>query len=228
MQHCLWCMADLEQTLTWKNVLIPEQHAPICDACEHLLEQIAAPHCQICYRTFDTPLCPDCEKWRAYYQGADPLKRNVSIFTYNHFMKAVMTKWKYRGDYELVRIFKQYFLDQFKNEFLNNNMQPILIPVPLSKERLYDRGFNQAAALARLLGMKIGQPFLRNENEKQSKKTRMERMTSTNPFTLRYPVMEPVVLIDDIYTTGRTIRHAAELLREHGCREIYSFTLIRG
>jgi len=53
-------------------------------------------------------------------------------------------------------------------------------------------------------------------------------MSSTNPFQIQEIVNGRVILLDDLYTTGRTLHHAANVLKEHGATEISSFTLIRG
>src|SRR5690625_1097913 len=68
----------------------------------------------------------------------------------------------------------------------------------------------------------------RIHSEKQSKKTRSERLSADNPFVAAKKVNKPVILVDDIYTTGTTLRHAATLLKEQGCPEVYAYTLIRG
>jgi len=51
---------------------------------------------------------------------------------------------------------------------------------------------------------------------------------TVNPFNLVKSLNNPVLLVDDIYTTGRTLRHAAQLLKEAGCQEVYALTLCRG
>lgn len=62
----------------------------------------------------------------------------------------------------------------------------------------------------------------------QSAKDRQERLATPQPFVLEESgpfVGQRIVLIDDIYTTWRTLYHAAELLSNKGCQEIISVTL---
>ena len=108
------------------------------------------------------------------------------------------------------------------------------VPIPLSKERLYERGFNQAAELARLLPVAPHEVLKRVVHEqKQSKKSRTERLRLEAPV-FRF-IGDPsvirgreIVLIDDIYTTGATVRRAAKVLLENGAASVCSMTVARG
>lgn len=140
-------------------------------------------------------------------------------------MKDIMAKWKYRGDYELVNMFKAGMEKRFKDNFHKQVLT--LVPIPLSKTREQERGFNQAEALAGLLGLPMIHALARVRNEKQAKKSRAERLQSKNPFQLKHRMDTPVLLIDDLYTTGTTLHWAAFLLKSAGCPKVYSFTLIR-
>jgi len=143
-------------------------------------------------------------------------------------MKEIITMWKYRGDYILGHIFQADMKQYFKQHYDTHNEQMIAVPIPLSNDRLYERGFNQAEMLADFLSVRIENVLTRTMNEKQAKKTRLERIMTVNPFNLVKSLNNPVLLVDDIYTTGRTLRHAAQLLKEAGCQEVYALTLCRG
>src|SRR5699024_3859120 len=101
------------------------------------------------------------------------------------------------------------------------------IPIPLSKERLEERAFNQATLIGNLLGDVDESLLIRQNNDKQSKKTKQERINSSNPFKVTRKITENILLVDDIYTTGSTLRHAAKLLKENSAKEVKSFNLIR-
>jgi competence protein ComFC len=142
-------------------------------------------------------------------------------------MKDLIAKWKYRGDYKMAEVFIDGFESAFKKQFsfLKN---PVMIPIPLSGERMEERAFNQAKQLAQFLPGETVEVLSRKHSEKQSKKSRVERMSSDNPFLAKGPIYKPAILVDDIYTTGSTLHHAAERLKEKGCPAVYGFTLIRG
>ncbi|WP_404454317.1 ComF family protein [Virgibacillus necropolis] len=225
---CLWCNEEIILTMTWSNfLLLPTQRA-LCVNCAEGLEIISGSRCSICSRSYDEAICPDCQKWRKQTNGEDIILKNYSIYTYNTAIQAMITKWKYRGDYCLGDIFKDSFIKSFEDVFGFLAKESVLVPIPLSQERLNERGFNQAKMLTDFLPMEKREILTRVHGEKQSKKTRYERITAQNPFSLNETVKKVVILVDDIYTTGTTLRHAARLLREAGCPGVYTFTLIRG
>lgn len=149
----------------------------------------------------------------------------MSLFHYNEFLKETIAKYKYRGDYAIASAFSSYIkVALAKLEF------DLLVPVPLSSERLYERGFNQAEALAECAGFSCNDILARVHSEKQSKKSRKERMTITKIFQVKSPDFvtgKNILLLDDIYTTGSTIRNAAKELRLAGANSVQSFTLAR-
>lgn len=228
MNYCLWCDEELIVHTNWGNVIHLQKQQKLCPLCIAKFKKITGNRCTICSRPSGNKTCEDCEKWKSIYAGNDPLDRNVSLYSYNHFMKEMIAKWKYRGDYILGEVFRREWLIHFMKSYSTLKKQAAIIPIPLSDKRLIERGFNQSQLLASFLNLKQMEILKRIHSEKQSKKTRIERMMSENPFTLTKPITKPVILIDDIYTTGRTIRHAANLLKINGCPKVYAYTLVRG
>lgn len=144
-------------------------------------------------------------------------------------MREIVARWKYRGDYIIGKIFRHYIEETFTKSFRQAKQEYVIVPIPLSKERLKERKFNQSLQLCKFTTSTNILDVLRAYyNEKQAKKSRSERILTKNPFYLTKPINKSVILVDDIYTTGRTIRHAAELLHSKGAPAIYSLTLIRG
>jgi competence protein ComFC len=104
------------------------------------------------------------------------------------------------------------------------------VPIPLSNERLYERGFNQAEAILVEAGFPPTHLLTRIHSEKQSKKTRSERIHLPQVFQIFDEINlegKMIVLVDDVYTTGSTLRHAAKLLKRAGAHHIQSITLAR-
>ncbi|GGA67148.1 ComF family protein [Ornithinibacillus halotolerans] len=225
--HCLWCHEEILQEINWINLLSPPKQTRICYRCSEQLIVISGNRCPQCSRLNERGICNDCLRWKELFEGEDVITFNYSVFPYTSFIKEVVAKWKYRGDYELGFIFREKFLQFFKEAFQSVS-DPIVVPIPLSKERLFERGFNQTEMLASFLPVETQHVLTRVQGEKQAKKTRVERISSENPFNLKKKLNNSVILVDDIYTTGTTLRHAAKLLRESGCPDVYTYTLVRG
>ncbi|ARI76518.1 ComF family protein [Halobacillus mangrovi] len=220
--RCLVCLNSIDPQVTWENFLQFHEKDKLCTDCSKHMERITRPGCPRCFRTDSKGVCYDCERWEESYDGV--LEKNVSVFRYNDFSKEVVARWKYRGDYVLMKAYQMDILNSFNLHY--PEVFP-LVAIPLSKARLKERGFNQSEAIIRLLQGDPHHLLTRTGDEKQSKKQRSERIHSTNPFTLTKAIHDPIILIDDIYTTGSTLRHAASLLKKEGCPHVYAFTIFR-
>lgn len=224
MNFCLWCFEEMITHIQWGNVFKVTKPKILCSICDEKLERLKGNRCIKCSRPqAENNQCFDCERW-----NDDALTANYSLYTYNEFMKEVVAKWKYRGDYCLRDIFRDDFNQAIQKFMKSMKIKPTIVPIPLSDERTLERGFNQAKVLAELVGQPVLDVMERVHSEKQSKMGRYERMHTTNPFKVTTSMQGTVIIIDDIYTTGRTLRHAANLLKDAGATEVYAFTLIRG
>ncbi len=224
--YCLWCQEEIVQEVTWTTIFkIQGDQKGFCEQCKSKLPFIQSPTCPKCCRPSpQEQICPDCLRWEKH-PLANTLHQNISIFTYSPFMKEVMSKWKYRGDYEIIYAFKKEIKQKFHQAFQHKELT--IVPIPLSKARYKERGFNQAEAIANFMEKPIVHALERIHNEKQAKKSRRERLQSENPFRVVKEVFGHVVIIDDLYTTGATLHWAASLLKQHGAAQVDSFTLIR-
>jgi competence protein ComFC len=232
---CLFCHSELANNITWRAIILGEKSKRICELCEQKLEKIDGELCTICGRPLKNlssdyvkgDLCVDCVRWQQDEHWKDTLTKNRSVYLYNDFMKDILTLFKFRGDVAIAEAFRENFRKCFQQHY---NQQFIIVPIPLSPERLYERGFNQAAVLAQFLDLPIHDLLTRTCHEKQSKKSRKERIRSEKVFTLRENAVvprQPILLIDDIYTTGSTLRQAAKVLLQAGASSVSSLTLIR-
>jgi len=153
------------------------------------------------------------------------LEKNHSLYAYNTYMKELMALFKYRGDYALVEVFAEEL-----RVVLSEIEADYVVPIPLSKERLRERRFNQSEALIQVAGFEPTLLLTRTHSEKQSKKSRKYRMEQATifQFDTHFSIKnKEIVLVDDIYTTGSTLHQAAGILQREGAKSIQSVTIAR-
>jgi len=112
----------------------------------------------------------------------------------------------------------------------------LVMPVPLHRRRLRERGFNQSLLLAREASRIFSAPLVYDNlkrarcTEQQINLTHAQRAANVNgAFALERPFEAEgmaVALVDDVYTTGATIRECARVLNEAGAT-VYALTLAR-
>jgi competence protein ComFC len=232
---CLVCSSPIAPTINWETLLFGPNQKPVCEKCYAQFSPIREPACKICNRSlyklnpqfYQDEICNDCIKWQQSSKWKNILEKNTSLFEYNDFMAEVIARFKYRGDYAIAKIFSQPL-----KQLLQNIDYDLLVPIPLSEERLYERGFNQADSLALEAGAEPINLLRRIHSEKQSKKSRNERIHLPQVFQLSQAAPpfqnKHILLIDDVYTTGSTLRQAAVILLQAGAKTVQSLTLARG
>lgn len=109
-----------------------------------------------------------------------------------------------------------------------------LVPIPLHRSRLRQRGFNQALELAHWWGRSRGVPVLAHRLARcratriQSSLSAAERHVNlTGAFRANGPVPAHVALVDDVVTTGSTVAEAARVLVEAGATQVDVWCLAR-
>lgn len=232
--YCLICHTEISPQTGWIALISEEKEETLCLTCKGKLQEIEGPTCIICNRPLyqleprfiREQTCYDCIRWEEEPKWQGCLQQNQSIFHYNQFLQEVIARFKFRGDYILAKIFSEWLQHKTKDE--DNTL---FVPIPLSPERLQERGFNQAEALILEAGLQPANILTRIHTEKQSKKSRTERIHVPQVFQLRSNTTlagKNIILFDDIYTTGSTLHHAAKLLKSNGAATLSSITIARG
>jgi competence protein ComFC len=205
----------------------------LCARCMEQLPLIGEQICTRCGRSLlDFSICRDC-----HTATHSPLLANRSLLLYTEWGKQLLSRFKYRGDERLAEFFACLLAVAYYRHYHSHRIQ-LLTYVPLHPVRLAERGFNQVELVAAKLGKKISLPVRAllervKQTDKLSKQTgrasRQESMRgafafSPPPGTFRYTNL---LIIDDIYTTGSTLRSCAATIQElHPCH-IYGLTIYR-
>jgi len=230
--YCLLCNVYLVPRISWSFFSLQYEEEYLCEDCRKKFINISGNKCVKCSRPLaklspeyiQHNTCLDCIRWEQDEKWSGIIEKNISVYEYNDFFKEVLSLFKFRGDYILAKIFAQEI-----KKITKSIKHDLIIPIPLSEERLQERGFSQAEALIVEAGLHPYHALTRIHTEKQSKKSRNERIHIDNVFQAKEPVHEKsILLIDDIYTTGSTIRHAAKTLKIAGAKSVVSFTVARG
>ena len=221
---CLICFTDCDQVVSWRS-LGNRQRLGYCADCEPKLKKLTGLVCPDCGRDMLTgEVCHDCRE-----RKGKSLSYNRSLYHYDEACKELLALCKYRYHYHALTPLKREINHGFLQHY-GKLKRVTLVPVPVSTERMEERLFNQSALIASMINRPVLALLDKHHTEKQALKTRKERLEIANPFYLTEgnPLPKgPIVLIDDVYTTGTTIHHAANVLKTAGISEIYSFTLAR-
>lgn len=222
---------QLERLSKLKQIIYPRK----CTLCRTILDEKATGYlCEKCsHYILKEHICPKCG--RPYNMGEERclfcekldlthIERIIALFPYKDICRESVLRWKYKG----IRKYAKSYADLFINEvdLLKKIQVDALIPVPLAPNRLRKRGFNQALDLANEIGNLTGIPVYdclkRIKNTKpQSQCSREERLRNIvgsvvlKRDTTSYPELRQVAIIDDIYTTGATVKECIKVVREN-------------
>lgn len=194
----------------------------ICLPCQQTLPR-SLQNCVRCGIPLPTSsleaLCGQC------LQHPPPFERVLSPFRYESPMDHLVQQLKYSGRLEMARLLG-HLMAQWLAPRLDA-LPDVIIPVPLHPRRLRERGFNQAQEMARPIARQLGLPI----DTKTCRRTRFttpqfglsakERAKNVkNAFQIEGAAARHVALVDDVMTTGQTVRELAKVLRKAGAEEI--------
>lgn len=195
-------------------------------------------------------VCPFCERLSLGGVVHPVCKRRYgldglwSLGIYEDPLKKAIQKLKYKWITELAEVLVDItieywaknppvFLDQIKKDRGENW---IIVPVPLHWSRKNWRGFNQAELIAKLfsskLGLKYEEALVRTKNTKPQvtqKDSYQRKQNIRNAFSLN-SILHPqssILLVDDVWTTGSTLRECCFVLKRGGAKSVWALTLAR-
>ncbi len=123
--------------------------------------------------------------------------------------------------------------DLKENKLIEKISDFYLVPIPLTKTKLLNRGFNQSLILCQTIAEKTGLKVFTNlekikETKDQASLKYQERLTNLeNAFQVIGSSPQKIILIDDIKTTGSTLKECAKALKKKGAKQVLALTILK-
>ncbi len=221
-----------------------------CQTCEQSVENLS-----------DGVACKSCWKRTRIFSGAETLCGKCGRFLHSeptnfqtfchqcdeHFYDAASAVgiYEYALSASVLNLKREPFVAKKLRRlvtlrFQNSAFQDVtkIIPVPLSKKRFLERGFNQAAVLAEILAAQTcipldGQTLVRQIHTPMHRATMDTKARETsveNAFEVKrqnFIKGENILLMDDVFTSGATVSNCAKVLKEKGAGQVYVLTVAR-
>ncbi|MHC8329351.1 double zinc ribbon domain-containing protein [Pseudomonas sp. LB1P83] len=220
-QRCLLCSEATEEV------------RPICMACETDLPWLGD-HCQTCALPLPAAglTCGQCLKMPPAFE------RVAAPWNYSFPVDTLITRFKHFAKWPFGRLLAELLAQFLQHRFDEDLDRPdALVPVPLAAKRLRQRGFNQAAMLARWLGNSLDIPCdeklllrIQDTSAQQNLNADARKKNLRNAFALvpDTPIKgRHFALVDDVLTTGATAQALARLLMDAGAARVDVYCLAR-
>jgi ComF family protein len=220
-QSCLLCDEPADGT------------TPICVSCETELPWLGD-HCQTCALPMPASGldCGQC------LHQPPAFKQVIAPWTYGFPVDSLITRFKHNAKWPYGHLLGELLAQSLQHRFDDDLARPdALVPVPMANRRLRQRGFNQAAMLARWLSAHLDIPsderlLLRphDTDAQQDLNAEARKKNLRNAFALAAdasPKGRHLALVDDVLTTGATAQAIARLLMDAGARQVDVYCLAR-
>ncbi len=214
------------------RILAPDEHM-ICRKCRKDLPWVREPVCQRCGKPISDPeraYCADCARVdHMYTEGR-------SALLYEKGVRLSVSRMKFYNHREYIPFYAACLL-RAGRPYLASWRVRCIIPIPMHPRKRAERGFDQTVLLARQLSGLSGIPVLEDclirvrytkASRKLGREHRLKNLRGAFQVRKGRKIPQPVLLLDDIYTTGTTMDYAAGALRAAGVKEIFFLTLCTG
>lgn len=191
-------------------------------------------------------ICPRCDKPSIdgathirckKPQGLDGL---TSVWGYRGVVRKSLLGLKYKFAKEISEELADYITQYLKNEITALPKDAVSIPIPLHRRRKNWRGFNQVEVVGGLLAEKMGWRFEsellirkvskrpQTDLKREERRSNVRGVFSVDKKThLPSTNYQSLILLDDVYTTGSTLKEACKVLKRNGAKKVWGLTIAR-
>ncbi|MCH5267131.1 MAG: ComF family protein [Lachnospiraceae bacterium] len=201
-----------------------------CESCRNDLREPEGKLCPYCGKPIqeEEDCCRECRKVSHDFIAGE------ALWLYTGRLQESMARFKQGKRAEYGEVYGE-LLWQKKKKWIQSIGQAVLVPVPIYKNRLQRRGYNQAELIAAKLSECAGLPMAENllirqrDTKPQKELSRQERRENIRGAFVcgkeashwLYSSQRCAIIVDDIYTTGSTVDACASVLREVGFEKIF-------
>ncbi|KTC96302.1 ComF family protein [Legionella feeleii] len=192
----------------------------VCQPCNDLFKQIthACYFCALPLPDAKFLVCGVCSQKKP---GFD---HTITRYYFEEPLRTLIHEFKYRDAFYLRTFLTKLMLDALPEKTTSTQC---LVPVPLHPRRLQQRGFNQAAELAKLLAKQLKIPCELNLCKKiihtipqANLDSQRRRKNLHQAFQVKINSYNHITLIDDLLTTGSTVNELARLFKQQGVTRV--------
>lgn len=194
---------------------------------KNLLSIFVCPDCPLCQRQTQQIICTYCQKKvQSNYLSTRKIieSKNLSVFAWGKYegeLKRAIASVKYENNPQLGVLLGEWLAHSWLASFPSKKIKKLtVVPIPLHSQKLKLRGFNQATKIAQgfcqVTGYQLkSQALIRVKNTQamfglnpQQRQTNIKNALVVNHHLEPTLGRSPILILDDIYTTGSTIRSA--------------------
>ena len=190
-------------------------------------------------------LCSECLS-RLYYNKPIYLKSKsgfspdflLAIYPYKKPIREAILALKYKYATDVAKELADLVVSYVKSVKISFPQNPLLIPIPIHWYKKNLRGFNQMEEIGKRVAENLGWRFIpdllikRKATPSQAELKKEDRAINLSGSIVLNPVRKfiisnfnSIILFDDVYTTGSTIKEACRVLKKGGAKEVWGLTL---
>ena len=210
------------------------QASRICQKCINLLKSQQKNRCSqcalICEKTNAT--CTNCQN------QAPSFDKTICIDCYGGLLTNAVHDYKYKHQVAIAKGLVDTWVEIHGSHHLMSNAN-LLIPVPMSSQKLYQRGFNQSWELCKWFSKEfkiqtsssiVRRRHLESNQAQATRNERIKRLETVfgiNQIEINLIKNNRIAIVDDVMTTGATLSTIAKLLKDFGAQSVHNWVILR-